>query len=525
MDDAFLTPEASPRPAGPSGRPEPWEVGLQIGDFRIERLLGYGGMGVVYLARQVSLDRPVALKVMGAALNREADIDRFGREAQAIARLDHPGIAGIRFVGQDREVAYLAMEFIEGVSLRKVIERLSALRERGQTLDSVLQTIPIGEGEAPEVRFDQPTVTYAPHHDAGGGAAEPGALTPEAEQLLASAGYLRRCCEVAREAAEALAHAHERGVVHRDIKPDNLLLDRRGRVHVIDFGLARSFEDATVTHSGALLGTPVYMSPEQVAGRLRVDHRTDVYSLGLVLYELLALRRPIAAPTREGILRQVLTKEAPPLTWANGAVPRELEAVVHRAIAKDPDARYSTAAALAADLANWLAGRPVAAAPYRFGHDRAEIAAARPEVAVVGSAIFYVFAVLFLYVGFRESLAVLTGSPAALDDNRPMIAVVLLFGLVSAHTATSLLACRRRRAVAGALLGFAALCYLVLAVLPSLAGATRWDEVARTLVFFGACFVSYAAAVALVFRPRVRAWFDLADRVRAEHRRLQGPAR
>src|SRR6516225_5736583 len=156
------------------------EAGVQIGDFQIIKRLGAGGMGIIYQARQISLDRVVALKVLGPALNRETDIARFQREAQAIAKLHHPGIAAIYFIGQDCQVCYLAMEFIEGVSLRRVIDRLTCLHEPGQTLDSILRSTPVGEGEAPVVRFDQETVTYRPGPGAGDQPVEPSSLTPEA---------------------------------------------------------------------------------------------------------------------------------------------------------------------------------------------------------------------------------------------------------------------------------------------------------------------------------------------------------
>ena len=120
-------------------------------------------------------------------------------------------------------------------------------------------------------------------------------------------------------------------------------MDRQGKVHLIDFGVARFFEDATLTNTGALVGTPMYMSPEQVTGRLEVDHRTDIYSLGLTLYELLTLQRPITAPTREGVLRQIVTKALLPVSWLNRAVSRDLEGVVHKATTKDPDERYQRA--------------------------------------------------------------------------------------------------------------------------------------------------------------------------------------
>ena len=360
-------------------RAENLEADVLIGDFRIERRIGAGGMSVVYLARQISLDRPVALKILGSALDRVQDIHRFQREAQAIAKLNHPGIAAVHFVGQDGQVCYIAMEFIDGVSLRTVIDRLASASDPLATIESAVRTGSPGEGRAPTIRFDDPTKTDA-HTDAEEGTrTEPGPLSPGARRLIDTRDHIRRCGEIIREAALALAHAHERGVVHRDIKPENLMLDRDLRVHVIDFGIARFFEDTTLTATGALIGSPMYMSPEQVTGRIGIDPRTDLYSLGLVLYELLSLRRPHTATTREGILRQVVTKPLPPVSWRNRAVPRDLEAVVHKATAKDPDERYQTADDLAADLGNWLDGRPVTATPLSLQFDVREIIADRPS--------------------------------------------------------------------------------------------------------------------------------------------------
>src|SRR5262249_4918259 len=148
-------------------------------------------------------------------------------------------------------------------------------------------------------------------------------------------------------------------------KPGNLMLDRQGQIHVIDFGVARFFEDATITRTGQLVGTPMYMSPEQVTGHLTVDHRSDIYSLGLVLYELLTLRPPIAAATREGILRNIVRKSLPPVSWQNKAIPQDLESIVHKAAARDSDERYGNAGELATDLQNHLDGKQVTANPYR----------------------------------------------------------------------------------------------------------------------------------------------------------------
>ncbi len=381
--------DSSPRPAQ---RHEPLEADVRVGDFRIERRLGSGGMGVVYQARQISLDRVVALKVIGDALNRPEDIARFRREAQAVAKLDHPHIAGVYYVGQDRQLCYMAMEFVDGASLRRVLNVLEC--DPDSTIASALDGMASGEVEPAPVRFDDSTVTLIPaKHEPDG----PGGTPPGLKPRATSAEHIRRAVEIARDAALALAHAHDRGVVHRDVKPENLLLDRLGHVRLIDFGIARFLEDATVTRTGQLVGTPMYMSPEQVTGRLEIDHRSDVYSLGLVLYELLSLGRPVVAPTREGVLRHVVTKALTPLAAINRAISPALMAVVHKAAAKDPDDRYQTAGAFAADLDNVLEGRPVAAPPYRYRLDEREIDAERPKAIIGISFEFATIAVFSLF--------------------------------------------------------------------------------------------------------------------------------
>jgi serine/threonine protein kinase len=392
------------------------EAGVQIGDFRIERRLGAGGMGIVYQATQISLNRPVALKVLGQALTRDSDVSRFQREAQAAARLRHPAIAQVYFIGQDKHLCFLAMELVEGISLRKVLDRLETAASEDTGIDSAVQDDLKDEPHARQVRFDIPTEHFDKvGHDADKPrSAAPSRedpnpyLSPKAIELRTSAAHVRRCCEVVRDAALALAHAHEQGVVHRDIKPDNLLLDRQGRVHLIDFGIARFFDDQAVTYTGQLVGTPLYMSPEQVSGRGVIDSRTDVYSLGLVLYELLTLRPAVAASNRENLLRSIVTKPLVPVSWRNSAIPGDLERIVHRATQKDPDERYPSAADLATELDRYLSGKPVLAPPYRFRLDEREIAAARPGGVVlaafilfmVSSAMFLGLASMALMMGF-----------------------------------------------------------------------------------------------------------------------------
>jgi len=379
--------DASPEPRR---RPGTLEPEVTLGDFVIERRLGSGGMGVVYQARQISLDRVVALKVLGDALNRPEDIARFRREAQAVARLDHPHIAGVHYIGQDESLCYMALEYVDGASLRRVIDALD--RDPKLTIEAALDSLASAEDLPPVVRYDAPTVTM-PSPVPQGSQLPPPAPTYK----TTSTDHIRRCVELVRDAAMALAHAHERGVIHRDVKPENLLLDRSGKVRLIDFGVARFFEDVTITSTGQIVGTPTYMSPEQVTGRLEVDHRTDIYSLGLVLFELLTLGRAVDAPTREGVLRHVVTKALPPVATLNKAVSPALMAVVHKASAKDPDDRYQSAEAFAEDLQNVLDGKPVTAPSYRFRHDEREIDAERPKSMIGISFEFAMIAVFSLF--------------------------------------------------------------------------------------------------------------------------------
>ena len=427
------------------------EAGVQVGDFRIERRLGAGGMGIVYQARQISLNRLVALKVLGQALTRSTDVTRFQREAQAAARLRHPAIAQVYYIGQDKHLCYLAMELIDGVSLRRALDRLSTTQANDSSLDSIVKSDLLEEPTAAAVRFDLPTEVTPPVGDGKSAAAESKPapdtnpyLSPQARELRTSKTYIRRVCELIKGAAQALAHAHEQGVVHRDIKPDNLLLDRGGKVHVIDFGVARFFEDQAVTYTGQLVGTPLYMSPEQVTGRGAIDSRTDIYSLGLVLYELLTLKPPIEATNRENLLRTIVTKPLAPVAWRNQAVPEELARIVHRATQKDPDQRYATAQQLADDLDRFLAAKPVEAPPYHFRLDEREITAARPGGVVLAAFIF--FLVAFFIAIFITATALMMGLMVMDTEGIVMgamlttFAVVILaaglavgYGLLSAH--------------------------------------------------------------------------------------------
>jgi serine/threonine protein kinase len=277
-----------------------------LGEFRILRELGRGGMGVVYEAEQTSLRRRVALKVLRFGVGPdEASMERFRREAETVAGLHHTNIVPIFAIGSERGVHYYAMQLIAGRSLADVLEE--SLRN-GKPLD--------------------------------------------VEEVT-------RC---GLQAAEALAHAHQRGVIHRDIKPSNLLLDREGIVWLTDFGLAKRADEVTMTASGALMGTPRYMSPEQAESLQKtIDHRTDVYSLGASLYEMAAGRPVFESATPHGVLIQILTEEPVRPRQLRPDLPRDLETIILTCLAKDPAQRYQTALALAADLRAMLEGRPIQA--------------------------------------------------------------------------------------------------------------------------------------------------------------------
>ncbi len=268
-----------------------------IGDFRIDGELGRGGMGVVYSAWQQSLGRKVALKILAPALGADsAAIARFHREAAATAKLRHPGIVEVFGVGRDGDVNWFAMELVEGEPLHRCRER-----------------------------FRDP----------------------------------RAAVELAARILDALQHAHATGLVHRDVKPANVLVRTDGQVVLTDFGLARDVSSPTVTVEGGFLGTLDYAAPEQIQGQ-KVDARVDVWSTGVVLAELLAGRHPFTADTATATLRAILTQDPTGLHSAAG-IDDDLAAICARALEKDPERRYASAVAFLADLRAWQQGLPVAA--------------------------------------------------------------------------------------------------------------------------------------------------------------------
>jgi pentatricopeptide repeat protein len=352
-----------------------------LGDYRIVRELGRGGMGIVYQAVQISLGREVALKVLpfAAALDLR-QLQRFKNEAQAAAHLHHTNIVPVYGVGCERGVHYYAMQYIEGQTMAAVIAELRRLAG----LDPEDRDEPVGA--AAELTRELASGRWAPagrHAGAGGMAAmaagpesgsPPGPGGPSVVTAQRSATllptdhstrkppYFRTIAHLGIQAARALEHAHSMGVIHRDIKPANLIVDSRGNLWITDFGLARLQGGIELTVTGDLVGTLRYMSPEQALGhRVIADHRTDVYSLGMTLYELVTLEPAFGGRDRSELLRQIAFAEPRRPRLLNEAVPSDLETIILKAIEKGPAERYATAEDLANDLQRFLDDRPIRA--------------------------------------------------------------------------------------------------------------------------------------------------------------------
>ncbi|MGP0063269.1 MAG: serine/threonine protein kinase [Isosphaeraceae bacterium] len=317
----------------------------QLGDFRLVREVGRGGMGVVYEAEQISLRRRVALKVLPfAAAIDPRRLQRFKTEALAAAHVQHEKIVPVHAVGCERGVHYYAMQFIDGQSLAALIGELRVLRDE---------------------RRDGAAVTEAaigrPGSPSGDGAISP-ATTISRERSADRLRYFDRVAGLGRQAALALEQAHQAGIVHRDVKPGNMLLDLRGQLWITDFGLAQVTGDVGLTVTGEMLGTLRYASPEQVLARRGiVDHRSDVYSLGVTLYELLSLRPPFDGRDRNALIRQIADDEPASLRSLEPSIPAELETIVLKALRKETADRYTTAQEMADDLHRFLDGRPILA--------------------------------------------------------------------------------------------------------------------------------------------------------------------
>lgn len=297
----------------------------EIGGYQLLRELGRGGRGVVYLARDPKTDGLVALKVLGMGMLPSAvAVERFRREAKAVARLSHSGVVRLVKAGDDRTRPYLVMEYVEGHTLADEILLQRHAREGVELPEHLQGCAPMLPTSEPE-RFD---------------------------------AAVKLVCQL----SEALGHAHDRGVLHRDVKPQNILLDKQGKPYLVDFGLAFVEGEQELTRTGDVEGTPNYMSPEQVrAERDRIDLRTDVYSLGVVLYELLTLRRPFDAPTANQVMQNITRTMPPRIRRVAPSVPDALELLCTTAIEKRRRDRCASMASLKADLEAYLHQRPLQA--------------------------------------------------------------------------------------------------------------------------------------------------------------------
>jgi serine/threonine protein kinase len=297
----------------------------KLGEYRIIREIGRGGMGVVYEAEQGDLGRRVALKVLpSAALLRPTHLERFRREARAAARLHHTNIIPVYGVGAQDGIHYYAMQHIPGRGLDEIIGEMRGIKSQPKADTAKAIVTPLS------------------------GTSQPG-----------SSEYYRGVARVGLQIAEALAHAHEHGVLHRDVKPANVVLDETGNAWLGDFGLAQLRDEAPLTSTGSFVGTLRYLAPERFKNE--GDARSDVYALGATLYELVTLKPIFDETDRARLIRQVTLDEPIKPRRVDPHIPKDLETLIIKAIAKNPADRYVTAGALADDLRRYLADRPVAA--------------------------------------------------------------------------------------------------------------------------------------------------------------------
>ena len=315
---------------------DPPQLPERLGEYRLIRPLGSGGMGVVYLAEQTSLGREVALKLIRPELLYFANSrERFQREVEAVSRLQHPGIISIHAVGEEDSVPYYAMEHVRGINLHELLKAWSGRNPESLTGADLVELL--------NERID-------------------GGLEADAESAL-QGPWTRICAGLVQQMADALEHAHRRGIVHRDVKPGNVVLSSTGRPILLDFGLTSTTGvDRRLTRTGGQVGTLPYMSPEQISGS-DPGPATDQYSLGVLLYELLSLRLPFQSTSEQELRQEILLGSTGPLRALNRRVSADLAVVTAKALGSTPGQRYASCRELAQDLERVRAGLPIVARP------------------------------------------------------------------------------------------------------------------------------------------------------------------
>lgn len=326
--------------------------GEVLGDYRIVEEIGRGGMGMVYEAEQLSLNRIVALKVLPSnALSNARAIERFRREATAVARLSHPRIVAIHGFSTSGSNAYLAMELVRGLDMADVIDRLREARTHGRRF--VIVSGPHMETDIAEWARGRKLVGTLP-----------GDVQMNEGVVIDLRNYGYMAAAIAADAADALRHAHSQGIIHRDVKPSNLIMGQDGRIKLTDFGLAKGATDASLTKTGDFVGSPAYVSPEQASSRRsRIDERSDIYSLGVTLYESVTLHQPFAGKDVADVLRKIITKDPPPPSKVNPRIPKDLETIILKAIEKDPEKRFQSVEEFGNELRRFINYEPILVRP------------------------------------------------------------------------------------------------------------------------------------------------------------------
>jgi eukaryotic-like serine/threonine-protein kinase len=439
----------------------------QLGDYHILREIGYGGMGVVYEAEQISLGRRVALKLLPKQRLRGGQHKRrFEREARAAAKLHHTNIVTVFGVGEHEGQPYYVMQLIRGLGMDQVLDELRKLQFRtagngtpvadgsntvrmADSAQEMARSLLTGQFRRPSpneaaVPVDDPpvngkavvpvakpsetarpagSVTSGQGHVARPVSSSSISLPGESESQSEAAGkrtYWQSVARIGIHVASALDYAHKQGILHRDVKPSNLLLDKSGTIWVTDFGLAKMDDQQNLTHTGDILGTVRYMAPEAFDGKS--DERSDVYSLGVTLYELLTLQPAFHHQDHNQLIKQVTTEEPLPLSRLNPAVPADLRTIVHKAMGREPAQRYATAEEMRADLQRFLNDEPILARPvgalerlWRWCHRNPSIAGLAATVLALITALAVISTIGLIRLGkaLRESEINLQASETA----------------------------------------------------------------------------------------------------------------